>query len=241
MLGLVTAGIIAGTIWRAKEPAKVLASLVDKGDTRTVEGTFDGDIGAREQYAQAVRIDPKQRKYFAMVALASARLAADQGEDADASAWAMLRRSEREALRHKPEPDPRTDRELRQARGLLALARGESCPPTRPTAEGAPKELPPGAAPDLIASEDGDIAARCAAQRGDIDSARKILEATLKNGKDAQNLRALLALGSIELGAGDLDAADGAWRRVQQVSAQHPRAMVGRALVAIERGEQPRI
>src|SRR5581483_6705226 len=98
------------------------------------------------------------------------------------------RRSEKEAARHKPDPDARVDRELRQARALLAIGRGESCPP-------------------LKDDEDGDIAARCAAQHGDVDAARRILAATLKSGGDAQNLRALLALGSIELGAGDLDAA----------------------------------
>src|SRR5207248_1219265 len=150
---------------------------------------------ARDTFASAVRIQPKIRKYFAMVALAAARLHADHGEDTDATAWAMLRRSEKEATRHKSDVDPRADRELRQARGLLALGRGEACPP-------------------LNDDEDGDIAARCASQKGDVDAARRILAKTLDQGGDRANLRALLALGSIELGAGDLDSADAAFRRV---------------------------
>jgi tetratricopeptide (TPR) repeat protein len=222
MLVLVTGGIIGGALWRRAERAKVLAGIVEKADGRAKEATYEGDLAARDLYASAVRIDPQARKYFAMVALASGRLNADQGEDTDAHAWAMLRRSEREAARHKQDPDPRVDRELRQARALLALGRGETCPP-------------------LKDDEDGDIAARCAAQHGDVDGARRILAATLKSGGDAQNLRALLALGSIELGAGDLDAADAAYRRVLEASPQHPRALVGRALVALERGETPTI
>jgi len=222
LLALVTGGIVGGALWRAHERAKLLASIVDKADAREREATYEGDLAAREQYASAVRIDPKARKFFAMVAIASARLAADQGEDTDAGAWAMLRRSEKEAARHKPDPDPRVDRELRQARALLALGRGEACPP-------------------LLDGEDGDVAARCAAQRGDVDAARRILGATIKNGGDAQNLRALLALGSIELGAGDLDAADAAYRRVLEAAPEHPRALVGRAMVALERGDAPNL
>jgi len=217
-LGLVSGGLTAGYIYRNAVRARELAELVAKADARVAEATYEGDLAARESYASAVRVEPKLRKYFAMVAFAAARLTADDGEDADAAAWAMLRRSEKEAARRKPEPDARADRELRQARALLALARGETCPP-------------------LLESEDGDIAARCASQQGDFDGARRILGKTIEKGGDAQNLRALLVLGSLELGAGDLDAADAAFRRVLQVSPQHPRAIVGRALVGRERGE----
>jgi tetratricopeptide (TPR) repeat protein len=219
-LVLVSGGIAGGTLYRRHQREAMLDSMVEKADARVREATYEGDAAARDAYASAVRIQPKVRKYFAMVALGAARLAADQGEDSDATAWAMLRRSEKEAARHKPDADPRADRELRQARGLLALARGEACPP-------------------LNDDEDGDIAARCATQKGDVDGARRILAKTIEKGGDSANLRALLQLGSIELGAGDLDAADGAFRRVLAVAPQHPRALVGRGLVSLERGESP--
>jgi predicted Zn-dependent protease len=220
-LVLVAGGIAGGWIWKAAQKRKMLADMVAKADARLAEATYEGDAAARDAFAHAVRADMKSRKFFAMVAYAAARLHADQGDDTDAAAWAMLRRSEREAQKHKPDPDARTERELRQARALLALGRGETCPQT---------EL-----------EDGDIAARCVLQKGDVEGARKQLDATIKQGGDAANLRALLALGSLELGAGDLDAADAAFRRVLQVSAKHPRAIVGRALVQIERGEAPKV
>ena len=219
-LVLLAGGITAGTLYRAHQRAALLASMVEKADGQLSDATYEGDAAARDAFAQAVRIQPKIRKYFAMVALAAARLHADHGEDTDATAWAMLRRSEKEAARHKPELDARADRELRQARGLLALGRGEACPP-------------------LNDDEDGDIAARCASQKGDVEAARRILAKTMEKGGDRANLRALLALGSIELGAGDLDSADAAFRRVLQVFPQHPRAVVGRGLVTLERGEAP--
>ena len=59
-----------------------------------------------------------------------------------------------------PTDDPRADREMRQARALMALERGEACTETNP-------------------AEDGDIAARCALQKGDVDGARKILSQTI--------------------------------------------------------------
>lgn len=221
-LFLVVGGIVGTAVWRAMQKQKMLAATVEKADARVKEATFDGDNAARELYQSAVRAAPKDRKFFAMAALAAARLHADQGADTDAAAWAMLRRSEKEAAKHTPEPDARADRELRQARALLALARGEACPTVDDAA-------------------DGDVAARCALQRGEVDKARKILADTIQAGGDRESLRALLALGSLELGAGDLEAAQGAYDRVLQVSPQHPRAIVGRALIALERGEAPQL
>jgi predicted Zn-dependent protease len=220
-LALITVGIAAGFIWRAKERVKMLAATVERADARTVEATDEGDLAAREGYASALRIEPHVRRYFAMVALAYARLAADQGEDTDAGAWAMLKRAEREQKRH-PTEDARADREMRQARALMALERGEACTETN-------------------AAEDGDIAARCALQRGDVDGARKILSQTLSARGDARSMRELIAAGSLELGAGDLDAAEAAFEKVLALHPQHPRAIVGRALVALERNETPRI
>jgi Tfp pilus assembly protein PilF len=221
-LFLLSGGIAGGYVYRAQQRAKVLAAAVARADARVLEASADGDFAARDAYAGALRAEPKERKYTAMVALAAARLAADHGEDTDAAAWAMLRRAEKEAARKPPEPDARADRELRQARGLLALARGESCPA-------------------LDDKEDGDIAARCALQRGDTDGARRILAETLKSANDAQNGRALIALASLELGAGDLDAADAAYSKILTAYPGHPRAVVGKLLVAIERGELPKI
>jgi tetratricopeptide (TPR) repeat protein len=156
-----------------------------------------------------------------MVALADARLCADHGEDTDAAAWAMLKRAEREQKRH-PTDDPRADREMRQARALMALERGEACT-------------------DTNAAEDGDIAARCALQKGDVDGARKILTQTGAASGDGKSVRALLAEGSLELGAGDLDAAQAAYNKVLALYPQHPRALVGRTLVALERNETPTV
>ena len=221
-LVLVSGSIAGGYTYRARERARLLAIAVERADGRALEATADGDFAARDAYAGALRAEPKLRKYTAMVALAAARLAADHGEDTDAAAWAMLKRAEKEAAHKAPESDARTERDLRQARGLLALARGETCPP-------------------LEEKEDGDIVARCALQRGDTDAARKILADTLKATGDAKNARALLALASLELGAGDLDAADAAYNKILSAYPGHPRAVVGRLLVAIERGESPKI
>ncbi len=223
-LVLLSAGIAGGYVYRAKQRAALLAAAVERADARVLEASADGDFAARDAYAGALRAEPRQRKYTAMVALAASRLAADHGEDTDSAGWAMLHRADREALRKKPEPDARTDRDLRQARGLLALARGETCP-----------------ALDDKPLEDGDIAARCALQRGDTDGARRILADTLKATGDAKNARALIALASLELGAGDLDAADAAYSKILTAYPGHPRAMVGKLLVAIERGELPKI
>jgi tetratricopeptide (TPR) repeat protein len=107
-------------------------------------------------------------------------------------------------------------------RALQALGRGEACTPT-------------------VDNEDGDIGARCALQRGDVEGARRILADNIKREGEGKSIRALLTLGSLELGAGDLDAADGAYGRVLALYPQHPRALVGRALVALERNETPPI
>ncbi|MGZ3428750.1 MAG: tetratricopeptide repeat protein, partial [Polyangia bacterium] len=219
-LALITVGIGAGWIWRAKERVKVLAAAVERADARSLEATAEADLAAREGYASALRVE-HVRRYFAMVALADARLVADHGEDHDAAAWAMLKRAEREQKRH-PDTDPRADREMRQARALMALERGESCTETNP-------------------AEDGDIAARCAMQKGDVDGARKILSQTASADGDGKSVRVLLAQGSLELGAGDLDAAQAAYGKVLALYPQHPRALVGRALVALERNETPAI
>ena len=220
-LVLLTVGIGAGWFWRARERVKLLGATVERADARALETTDEADLAARDAYASALRAEPKMRKYFAMVALANARLAADQGEDSDAAAWAMMKRGEREQKR-RPTQDPRADRELRQARALLALARGETCSETNP-------------------AEDGDVAARCALQKGDVESARKILSQTISANGEGRSVRALMALGSLELGAGDLDAAQAAWGKVLALYPQHPRALVGRALVALERNETPPI
>ncbi|MCU1278130.1 MAG: Tetratricopeptide 2 repeat protein, partial [bacterium] len=218
-LALITVGIGAGWIWRAKERVKMLAATVERADARTLEATDEADLAAREGYASALRVEARVRRYFAMVALANARLAADQGEDSDAAAWAMLKRAEREQKRH-PTEDTRADREMRQARALMALERGETCTETNP-------------------AEDGDIAARCALQKGDVEGARKILSQTVSAQGDGKSVRALLAQGSLELGAGDLNAAQAAYGRVLALYPQHPRALVGRALIALERNETP--
>ena len=229
-LVLLSGGIAGGYIYRARERARLLAIAVARADDRVFEATAEGDFAARDAYAGALRSEPKMRKYAAMVALAAARLAADQGEETEAAGWAMIKRAEREAQRQKPSvSDVRTEHDLREARALLALTRGESCPP-------------------LVEAEDGDIAARCALQRGDTDSARKILSDTMKAPRggpspagDNTNARALLALASLELGAGDLDAADAAFAKILAAYPNHPRAVVGRLMVAIERGETPQI
>jgi tetratricopeptide (TPR) repeat protein len=220
-LVLISGGIVGGWIWREKEKAKMLEAAVARADVRSLEASDEADLDARNGYANALRAEPRLRKYFAMVALADARLAADQGEDSDSAGWAMLKRAEREGKRHT-EPDLRADREQRQARALLAFVRGESCTEVNP-------------------AEDGDVAARCALQKGDVDGARKILAQTVSATGEAHSLRALLTLGSLELGVGDLDAAQSAYAKVLTLYPHHPRALVGRALIALERNESPPI
>jgi tetratricopeptide (TPR) repeat protein len=220
-LALLAVGIGGGWVWRTRERARLLSATIERADARALEATDEADVAAREVYASALRAEPRLRKYFAMVALADALLAADQGEDSDAAGWAMMKRAEREAKRH-PESDARADRDQRQARALLALARGESCTDTNP-------------------AEDGDVAARCALQRGDVDGARKILAQTITAQGEARSVRAMLTLGSLELGAGDLDAAQSAYAKVLALYPQHPRAVVGRALVTLERNEAPTV
>lgn len=220
-LVLLAGGMVGGYLWRAQERVKLIAALVEGADARTLEATFEGDLAARDAYTTALRAEPHSRKYFAMVALAQARLAADHGEDTDASSWAMLRRAEREAARHPPEPNVRAERELRQARALLALVRAEPCPPVEPV--------------------DGDITARCALQHADVQGARQILMKAIDGPALHPSLRALLTLGWLDLGNGDLDAADADYRRVLSLWPNHARAVVGRALVSLERGESPRV
>ncbi|HEX4456844.1 MAG TPA: tetratricopeptide repeat protein, partial [Polyangia bacterium] len=82
---------------------------------------------------------------------------------------------------------------------------------------------------------------RCALQKGDVDGARKILAQTIATDGEAKSVRALLTLGSLELGVGDLDAAQSAYAKVSTLYPKHPRALVGRALIALERNESPPI
>jgi tetratricopeptide (TPR) repeat protein len=222
-LGLVAAGSTAFYLHREAERKKQLDALVTKGDARSIEATFEAERDAHDLWQQAVRLDPRARRYFALASYGNARLAADQGDDTDAAAWAMMKRAEREQKLH-PEPpgaDPRADRDQRQARALMALARGEACTETQDT--------------------DGDVAARCALQRGDIDAARRILSATIQGAPGVAALRPLLVLASLELGQGDLDAADKAYTEVLGRAAGQPRALVGKALIALERGETPSV
>jgi tetratricopeptide (TPR) repeat protein len=217
LLAVVAGGVVGTALYRIREHARQLAAAVERADQLTRSGTYEDDRAARDAYNAALRLQPRTRTYFAMVAQADARLAADHGDDTQDAGWAMLRRAEKEAARHPTEASARTDREMRQARVLLAVARGEACP-----------TLDEG-------SVDADVAARCALQHGDVAAARRAL-----GGSDS-GPRALLALASLELGAGDLDAADAAYGRVLAAFPQHPRALAGRALVALERGETPTV
>jgi tetratricopeptide (TPR) repeat protein len=220
-LGLVTAGSVGGYIYREGQKKKQIEALVAQGDSRSIEATYEAERDTRDLWAQALRLDPKSRRYFALTSLGNGRLAADHGDDTDAAAWAMMKRAEREGKRH-PEPpgsDPRADRDQRLARALLALARGEACSATE--------------------DSDGDVAARCALQRGDVDAARRILGGQIQASPGKAGVRPLLVLASLELGQGDLDAADKAYTEVLGRSAGHPRAVVGKAMVALERGETP--
>jgi tetratricopeptide (TPR) repeat protein len=222
-LGVIAAGSVGGYLYKESLKRKQLDALVLQADTRGLEATYEAERDARDLLAQALRLEPKSRHYFALDALGNARLAADHGDDTDAAAWAMMKRSERELKRH-PEPpgtDPRADRDQRQARALLALERAEACTATE--------------------DADGDVAARCALQRGDVDAARRILGAQIQGSPGKAALRPLLVLASLELGAGDLDAADKAYTEVLGRAAGHPRALVGKALVALERGETPNV
>jgi Flp pilus assembly protein TadD len=240
VLLLVAASAIGGDwLRRSRERARMLAQAIERGDQRALEATDEGDVDARDSYHSALRVEPYQRKYLAMVALGNARLAADQGEDSDAAGWAMMKRAEREARRRPVAPDARADRELRQARGLLALQRGEACPPIVEVSPAEGAVVPPGTTSPLVAAEDGEVVARCYLQRGDVQAARRVLGEAIRRDGENKSVRALLALGSLELGAGDLDAAQTAYGRVLALYPQHPRALVGRALVALERNERP--
>ncbi len=218
-LGLLTVGILSGYLYRQRVRAKQFAAMIALGDERVTDATAEGDLAARDAYATVLRAEPDEANYFAMVALAQARLAAEHGEDTEAAGWSMLRRAERQAGRGA-KLDGRAQRELRQARALLALSRGEACTPVDDQA-------------------DGEIAARCALQRGDLDSARRILRHVLLEPGGAENVRALLGLATLEFAAGDLDTADSAFAKVLSLRPKHPRALVGRALTALERGERP--
>ncbi len=222
-LGLVTAGSVGGYLFKEAQKKKQLEAMVVQADGRAIEATYEAERDARDIYQQALRLEPHERRFFALTAIGNARLAADHGDDTDAAAWAMMKRAEREEKRHLDAPgaDPRADLDQREARALLALSRGETCTPTDDT--------------------DGDVAARCAQQRGDMDAARRILGQEIQKAAGKAAVRPLLVLASLELGAGDLDAADKAYTEVLGRSAGHPRALVGKALVALERGETPNV
>ena len=203
--------------------AKLLAATVERADARTLEATDEGDLAARDAYASALRVEPHARKYFAMVALADARLAADQGEDTDAAAWAMLKRAERERSATRPS-DPRADREMRQARALTGARARRGLHRHRRRAE------------------DGDIAARCALQRGDVDGARKILGADRQRRRRRQErARAARARLARARRRRSRRRRRPPTARCSRSYPQHPRALVGRALVALERNETPAV
>ncbi len=220
-IGLVLAagGIVGGYLYQQKKQHEAEARQVIVADQRGLEATFAADLEAHEIYAQLVRDEPHTRAYFSMVALANGRLAAEHGEDAEPAGWAMLKRAEKEHQRRQT-TDERADRDERQARALLALARAESCTPTEPS--------------------DGDIAARCALQRGDSAGARTLLAGLVKQPGTAA-VRGLLVEASANVGAGDLDAADRDYSDILTRVPGHPRATVGRLLVALERGENPTV
>ena len=63
-LGLVTAGSVAGYIYKEAQRKKQLDALVAQGDARSAEATWEAERDAHDLWQQAVRLDPKARRYF---------------------------------------------------------------------------------------------------------------------------------------------------------------------------------
>jgi tetratricopeptide (TPR) repeat protein len=216
-LGAITAGIGGGTWYRVTQIRALIAQKVAVAKTRGGEATYDGDLAAREAVSSVLSSRLHERKHIGLTALAGARLFADHGDDAEPAVQALLKRAEKEAAAGRDKTnDPTVEVLFHQARALLALGHGEPCP--------NPEALP-----------DGAIAARCMLRHGDGAGAKKSLDQALAN--DPNDVRALLELAAMARDDGDLDAAEDADRKVLAIVPDHPRALVGQVLTALERGK----
>jgi tetratricopeptide (TPR) repeat protein len=223
-LGLVFMGVLIGWATRTLTTRSALQRRLAEAERRAAGGRYEDARAVRDRYQDALRLAPTDVRTAALLAEAEARLCADHGEGTEDSAFIRLRQAEREAQRRRVSPE--VSGALRRAAMLLHLSRGEPCP-TLPEAERARSVHPDG---------DGDVAARCALQAGDVAGALHILT---QPGARSRTVPSLLTRGALALSLGDLEEADHAYRTVLDLVPDHPRAVLGRAQVLFERGQDP--
>ncbi|MCS6911641.1 MAG: tetratricopeptide repeat protein [Myxococcales bacterium] len=219
--GLVCVGIVLGWLMRVVTTAAALRRRLEEGTRLAATARYEDLRRARDLYLEAARLAPHDPRPLALGAEAEARLSADHGEGSEESALILWRRAEQEAMKKKGR-GAEVRASLRRAQMLLALSRGEPCP-----------VLPPDER-ERSQQEDGDVAARCALQRGEVTDALRIL-----SHGSLRNVDQLLWRGAVALSQGDIEEADHAYRTVLDLIPGHPRALLGRGMVLVERGQDP--
>ena len=174
-----------------------------------LEATDEADLGrARRLRRRACASSRKARRYFAMVALPPrACRRSRRGHRRRRLGDAQARRARAEAPDRPPIRAP-TASCVRRARCWRSAA---ARPAPRPTD-----------------AEDGDIAARCALQRGDVDGAPQILAQTIERRRRRQERCARFWRSARSSSAPAISTPrEAAYRKVLALYPQHPRALVG--------------
>ena len=224
-IGLVAIGVGAGSAgfytWyqRSHEIAARYADAVEKIRL----GAWDTYQKAREDYVAIIKLDGKDDKAACELAATHALVMLDYGEE-EAIVATMNRRAVQQIEKHK-NPNPPAACAVAQA--ALNIRAGEL--------DKARETLVKAQASHADEARLPYIAALARVSTGEDKEARELLQESLK--KDARYVPALVALGNLYSDTGDFDRADEAYRKALAIAPEHPRAVLGRALLRIDRGQ----
>jgi tetratricopeptide (TPR) repeat protein len=186
-------------------------------------GGWDSYQKAREDYVAIIKLDSKDDKAACELAATHALVMLDYGEDEGIVAT-MNRRAEQQLEKHHNQNPPAA---CAVAQAALNIRRGEL--------DKARDTIVKAVASHADEARLPYVAALARVSTGEDKEARDLLQDAIK--KDARYVPALVALGNLYSDTGDFDRADEAYRKALAIAPEHPRAVLGRALLRIDRGQ----